>query len=66
MQPWKKFRIFIYLFFLPEGITAFSQRIKHKTTKVKEELCMHYVSVPYDICKDMGFLKCANAQKCKA
>ena len=47
------FYLFIY-FFLPEGIIAFSQNRKDKTTQVKAQLCMHCLSVPYYICKRNG------------
>ena len=50
------------LFSLPEGIVAFSQNRKLKATQA--ELCTHYQSVPFDICKEHGPYQLENnAQK---
>ena len=51
-----------FLFSLPEGIIAFSQNKKEKANQ--EELCTHYQSVPFDICKEHGPYQLENnAQK---
>ena len=47
---------YFHLFFA-RGIIAFGQNKNGKITQVNAELCTHYLSVPYDICKGNGLIK---------